>query len=57
MDLQYAQLTLTQVASTQTVSDSDVQAAYDKHKSSFVLPERRESSHISFRSARIRPRP
>jgi peptidyl-prolyl cis-trans isomerase D len=46
VDLQYAQLTLQQVASTETVSDSDLQAAYDKQKSSFVLPERRESSHI-----------
>jgi peptidyl-prolyl cis-trans isomerase D len=46
VDLQYAQLTLGQVASTETVSDSDLQAAYDKQKSSFVLPERRESSHI-----------
>ena len=46
VDLQYAQLTLEQVASTETVSDSDLQAAYDKQKSSFVLPERREASHI-----------
>jgi peptidyl-prolyl cis-trans isomerase D len=44
--LQYAQLTLAQVASTETVSDSDLQAAYDKQKSSFVLQERREASHI-----------
>ncbi len=46
VDLQYAQLTLEQVASTETVSDSDLQAAYDKQKASFVLPERREASHI-----------
>ncbi len=46
VDLQYAQLTLEQVASTEAVSDSDLQAAYDKQKSSFVLPERREASHI-----------
>ncbi|HJS89767.1 MAG TPA: peptidyl-prolyl cis-trans isomerase [Steroidobacteraceae bacterium] len=46
VDLKYAQLTLAQVASTETVSDADVQAAYDKEKSRFVLPERREASHI-----------
>jgi peptidyl-prolyl cis-trans isomerase D len=46
VDLQYGQLTLAQVASTETVSDSDLQAAYDKQKASFVLPERREASHI-----------
>ena len=46
VDLRYAQLTLAQVAATQTVSDADVQAAYDKKKSGFVLPERREASHI-----------
>jgi peptidyl-prolyl cis-trans isomerase D len=44
--LQYGQLTLAQVASSETVSDSDLQAAYDKQKASFVLPERREASHI-----------
>ena len=46
VDLQYGQLTLEQVASSETVSDSDLQAAYDKQKASFVLPERREASHI-----------
>jgi peptidyl-prolyl cis-trans isomerase D len=46
VDLRYAQLTLDQVASTQTVTDADVQKAYDKEKSRFVLPERREASHI-----------
>jgi len=46
VDLRYAQLTLAQVASTQTVSDADVEKAYDKEKSRFVLPERREASHI-----------
>jgi peptidyl-prolyl cis-trans isomerase D len=46
VDLRYAQLTLAQVAATQTVSDADVQAAYDKQKSRFVLPERRQASHI-----------
>ena len=46
VDLKYAQLTLAQVASTETVSDADLQAAYDKDKSRFVLPERREASHI-----------
>jgi len=46
VDLRYAQLTLAQVASTQTVSDADVQAAYEKQKSRFVLPERRQASHI-----------
>jgi peptidyl-prolyl cis-trans isomerase D len=45
-DLRYAQLTLAQVAASQTVTDADVQAAYDKGKSRFVLPERREASHI-----------
>ena len=46
VDLRYAQLTLAQVASAQTVSDADLQAAYDKEKSRFVMPERREASHI-----------
>jgi peptidyl-prolyl cis-trans isomerase D len=46
VDLRYAQLTLAQVAATQTVSDADLQAAYDKDKSRFVIPERREASHI-----------
>src|SRR5690348_8838467 len=42
VDLRYAQLTLAQVASTETVSDADVQKAYDKEKSRFVEAERRE---------------
>ncbi|MGH8289067.1 MAG: peptidylprolyl isomerase [Steroidobacteraceae bacterium] len=46
VDLHYAQLTLAQVASTETVADTAVQAAYDKEKTRFVLPERREASHI-----------
>ena len=46
VDLHYAQLTLAQVATTETVSDADVQKAYDKEKSRFVEPERREASHI-----------
>ena len=46
VDLRYAQLTLAQVASSQTVTDADLQAAYNKEKSRFVLPERREASHI-----------
>ena len=46
VDLRYAQLTLAQVASTESVSDAAVQAAYDKEKNRFVLPERREASHI-----------
>lgn len=46
VDLRYAELTLTQVAGTETVSDSDLQAAYDKQKSRFVMPERRQASHI-----------
>jgi peptidyl-prolyl cis-trans isomerase D len=46
VDLRYAQLTLAQVASTETVSDADVQKAYEKEKSRFVEPERREASHI-----------
>jgi peptidyl-prolyl cis-trans isomerase D len=46
VDLRYAQLTLAQVASTEAISDADLQAAYDKEKSRFVLPERREASHI-----------
>ncbi len=46
VDLQYAQLTLAQVAGTETVSDADLQKAYDKEKSGFVQPERREASHI-----------
>ena len=46
VDLRYAQLTLAQVAGTETVSDADVQKAYDKQKSRFAEPERREASHI-----------
>lgn len=46
VDLRYAQLTLAQVSSSETVSDADVQKAYDKEKSRFVEPERREASHI-----------
>jgi peptidyl-prolyl cis-trans isomerase D len=46
VDLRYAELTLAQVASTETPSDADVQAAYDKEKNRFVLPARREASHI-----------
>jgi peptidyl-prolyl cis-trans isomerase D len=46
VDLKYAQLTLAQVASTETVSDADLQKAYDKEKSGFILPERREASQI-----------
>jgi peptidyl-prolyl cis-trans isomerase D len=46
VDLRYAQLTLAQVAATETVSDADVQKTYDKEKSGFVEPERREASHI-----------
>ncbi len=46
VDLRYAQLTLAQVAGTETVSDADVQKAYDKEKSGFVQAERREASHI-----------
>ncbi|MHB8811996.1 MAG: SurA N-terminal domain-containing protein [Steroidobacteraceae bacterium] len=46
VDLRYAQLTLAQVAGTQTVADADLQKAYDKDKSRFIEPERREASHI-----------
>ncbi|MDE2051670.1 MAG: peptidyl-prolyl cis-trans isomerase, partial [Gammaproteobacteria bacterium] len=46
VDLRYAQLTLAQVAGNETVSDADVQKAYDKEKSRFVEAERREASHI-----------
>ena len=46
VDLRYAQLTLAQVASTETVSDADLQKAYDKEKGRFIEPERREASHI-----------
>ncbi|MDE2450267.1 MAG: SurA N-terminal domain-containing protein [Gammaproteobacteria bacterium] len=46
VDLRYAQLTLAQVASAQAVSDADLQAAYEKQKRRFVMPERREASHI-----------
>jgi peptidyl-prolyl cis-trans isomerase D len=46
LDLQYAQLTLSQVAATETVSAADLQKAYDKEKSGFIEPERREASHI-----------
>ena len=46
VDLRYGELTLAQVAATETVSDADLRAAYEKHLSQFVTPERREASHI-----------
>jgi peptidyl-prolyl cis-trans isomerase D len=46
VDLRYAQLTLAQVAVTVKVSEADLQAAYKKELSRFVVPEQREASHI-----------
>lgn len=46
VDLRYGELTLAQVAAGVQVSDADVAAAYQKHLSEFVVPERREASHI-----------
>ena len=46
VDLRYAQLTLSQVASSEVISDAEIQQAYDKAKSSYVVPQRREASHI-----------
>jgi peptidyl-prolyl cis-trans isomerase D len=44
--LQYAELRLDQVATTMQVSDADLHAAYEKNKSTYVVPEKRHASHI-----------
>jgi peptidyl-prolyl cis-trans isomerase D len=44
--LQYAELRLDQVAATMQVSDADLHAAYEKNKSTYVVPEKRHASHI-----------
>ena len=44
--LQYAELRLDQLASQMTVTDEDLHKAYDKNKSSYVVPERRHARHI-----------
>jgi peptidyl-prolyl cis-trans isomerase D len=44
--LQFAELRLDQLAAQTTVSDDELRAAYDKNKSSYVVPERRHARHI-----------
>jgi peptidyl-prolyl cis-trans isomerase D len=44
--LQYAELKLDALAATQTVTDTDLHAAYDKEKSRLELPEKRHAHHI-----------
>ena len=44
--LEYAELRLDQLAAQMTVSDADLHAAYDKNKSTYVVPERRHARHI-----------
>ena len=46
VDLRYAQLTLDQVRAGETVSDAALQDLYQKEINRFVVPERREASHI-----------
>jgi peptidyl-prolyl cis-trans isomerase D len=44
--IHYAQLQLSTLAATQTVSDADLHAAYDKAKSRMETPEQRHARHI-----------
>ena len=44
--LQYAELRLDSLAAQQTVSDSDLRAAYEKEKSRLEMPEKRRARHI-----------
>jgi peptidyl-prolyl cis-trans isomerase D len=46
VDLRYAQLTLRQVRRGERVSDAALQDLYQKEINRFVVPERREASHI-----------
>ena len=44
--LQYAELRLDALAAEQSVSESDLHAAYDKEKSRLLVPEKRHARHI-----------
>jgi peptidyl-prolyl cis-trans isomerase D len=44
--LHYAELKLATLSTSQTVSDADLHAAYDKEKSHLELPEKRHARHI-----------
>jgi peptidyl-prolyl cis-trans isomerase D len=44
--IHYAELRLATLAAQQTVSDADLQAAYEKAKSRLELPEKRHARHI-----------
>ncbi|HEX4025117.1 MAG TPA: peptidyl-prolyl cis-trans isomerase [Steroidobacteraceae bacterium] len=46
VDLQYAQLQLSQVASQMQVTPADLQAYYDKNRSRYSQPEKRHAHHI-----------
>ncbi len=55
--LAYGELRLDQVASQTVVTDKDLQDYYDKNKSLYVQPERRQASHILIETARTTRRP
>jgi peptidyl-prolyl cis-trans isomerase D len=44
--LDYAELRLDTLAAQQTITDADLHAAYDKAKSSLLIPEKRHARHI-----------
>ena len=44
--IDYAELRLDTLAAQQTISDADLHAAYDKAKSSLLIPEKRHARHI-----------
>jgi peptidyl-prolyl cis-trans isomerase D len=44
--IDYAELRLDALAAQQTVTDADLHAAYDKAKSSLLIPEKRHARHI-----------
>jgi len=49
--LAYGELRADQLASQVVISDDDLKQAYEKEKSSFVQPERRQARHILIESA------
>jgi peptidyl-prolyl cis-trans isomerase D len=44
--IDYAELRLDTLAAQQTISDADLHAAYDKAKSTLLIPEKRHARHI-----------
>jgi peptidyl-prolyl cis-trans isomerase D len=44
--IEYAELRLDALSAQQTVTDADLHAAYDKAKSSLLIPEKRHARHI-----------